>query len=69
MKCSLPGQHPEEDDTLVSGGLSKGVSWRRGLIVSLKETVFTLVSDMDEDVLAHCFLRSSWLRCKRRLII
>lgn len=68
-KCSLPGQHPEEDDTLVSGGLSKDVGWRRGLIVSLEETVFTLVSDVDEDVLAHCFLRSSWLRSKRPLTI
>lgn len=36
VKCCLPGQHPEEDDTLVSGGLRKGIGWRRGLIVSLE---------------------------------
>lgn len=51
VKCCLPGQHPEEDDTLVSGGLRKGIGWRRGLIVSLEETVFVLVSDVDTDAL------------------
>lgn len=36
---SLPGQNPEEDDTLVSSGLSEGVRWRGVLIVSLREMV------------------------------
>lgn len=65
VKCPLPGQHPEEDDTFVSGGLSKGIGWRRGLIVSLEETAFILVSDVDKDTLVHSFLWSSWLRIQK----
>lgn len=37
-KCLPPGQHPEEDDALMSSGFSKAVVWRRGLVVGLKET-------------------------------
>lgn len=35
--CS-PGQHPEEDDTLVSSAFFEAVVWRRGLVVTLKQT-------------------------------
>lgn len=47
VKCSLPGQNPEKDDALVCCGLSKGFCWRRGLVVSLRGTVFILKSDVE----------------------
>lgn len=37
--CHRAGQHPEEDDALMSSGFSEGVLWRRGLVVSLYSIV------------------------------
>lgn len=37
--CNWAGQHPKEDDTLVSGGLFYGFRWRWSLIVSLYRVV------------------------------
>lgn len=39
MEASWPGQHPEEDDTLVSCGGAEDIIGRRGLIRSLLEIV------------------------------
>lgn len=46
-KSCSPGQYPEENDTLVSCGLSEGVRWRGGLIVTLKKAGNKLVSNVD----------------------
>lgn len=44
VKCLTPGQHPEEDDALMSSGFSKTVVRRRGLIVGLRWTGRTVSS-------------------------
>lgn len=57
VTCCLPGQHPEEDDTLVSGGLAKSLGRRRGLIVPLKA------------IGEGCFRSLLWLRIKTPLAV
>lgn len=44
VTCLTPGQHPEEDDALMSSGFSKTVVRRRGLIVGLRWTGRTVSS-------------------------
>lgn len=49
VEASWPGQHPQEDDTLVSCGRAEDTIGRRGLIISLLEIV-------GRDVLAASYL-------------